>query len=117
MYQSLHSPQNHGDATGPCVKYAQECGVGSRTVLKIGSDAALKSPEGRKAHTDSALDVHTVYDRIHAWKPTQDIERWSVGTIQSITQRDGHCVVTVSTEDGDVGEGLLSELSAGNLPP
>jgi hypothetical protein len=41
------------------------------------------------------------HDRIHARKPTHDSERWSVGTIQSITQRDGHCVVTVSTEDGD----------------
>lgn len=40
------------------------------------------------------------HDRIHARKPTHDIERWSVGTIESIGQRDGHCVVDVRTEDG-----------------
>jgi hypothetical protein len=41
------------------------------------------------------------HDRIHARKPTQDTERWSTGTIESIAQRDGHCVVTVSPEDGE----------------
>jgi hypothetical protein len=40
------------------------------------------------------------HDRIHARKPTHDIERWSTGTIESVEQRDGHCVVTVGTEDG-----------------
>ena len=39
------------------------------------------------------------HDRIHARKPTHDIESWSTGTIDSIEQRDGHCVVTVI--DGD----------------
>jgi len=42
------------------------------------------------------------HDRIHARKPTHDIERWSVGTIAAIDQRDGHCVVTVATDDETV---------------
>ncbi len=41
------------------------------------------------------------HDRIHARKPTHDIEHWSTGTIDSITQRDGHCVVTVTSERGE----------------
>jgi len=40
------------------------------------------------------------HDRIHARQPTHDLDRWSTGTIESITERDGHCVVTVGTEDG-----------------
>ena len=40
-------------------------------------------------------------DRIHARKPTHDIDRWSVGTIEALTQRDGHCVVTVRSEDDE----------------
>lgn len=42
------------------------------------------------------------HDRIHARKPTHDIERWSVGTIEAIDQRDGHCVVTVAAADETV---------------
>jgi len=38
------------------------------------------------------------HDRLHARKPTHDIDRWSTGTVQDITQRDGHCVVTVRSE-------------------
>ena len=41
------------------------------------------------------------HDRIHARKPTHDIDRWSVGTIEAMAQRDGHCVVTVRGESGD----------------
>jgi len=41
------------------------------------------------------------HDRIHAREPTHHTERWSVGTIESIEQRDGHCVVTVTGEGGD----------------
>jgi hypothetical protein len=44
------------------------------------------------------------HDRIHAQKPDHDIERWSIGTIDKIAQRDGHCVVTVSAEDDDLVE-------------
>jgi hypothetical protein len=41
------------------------------------------------------------HDRIHAREPTHDRDRWSTGTIESIATRDGHCVVTVETTDGD----------------
>lgn len=44
------------------------------------------------------------HDRIHARKPTHDIDRWSVGTIEAIEQRDGHCVVTVQPPAGDTIE-------------
>lgn len=40
------------------------------------------------------------HDRIHAKEPAHHRDRWSVGTIDSIAKRDGHCVVTVTTEDG-----------------
>ena len=41
------------------------------------------------------------HDRIHAQKPTHHVDRWSVGTIESLGKRDGHCVVTVRPPDGD----------------
>ena len=41
------------------------------------------------------------HDRIHAQKPTHEMERWSTGTIDSVEQRDGHCVVTVSDDDNE----------------
>ena len=44
------------------------------------------------------------HDRIHAQKPDHHIERWSVGTIDAVEQRDGHCVVTVSTENDELVE-------------
>jgi len=44
------------------------------------------------------------HDRIHSRKPTHDIERWSTGTVESVGRRDGHCVVTVETDDGDTVE-------------
>ena len=44
------------------------------------------------------------HDRIHAREPTHDIERWSVGTIESVGERDGHCVVTVESADGEAVE-------------
>lgn len=52
-------------------------------------------------YVDKACDLVTYmnHDRIHAQQPDHDIERWSVGTIETIEQRDGHCVVTVSSED------------------
>ena len=39
------------------------------------------------------------HDRIHAREPTHDRERWRVGTITAMAERDGHCVVTVSPEE------------------
>lgn len=38
------------------------------------------------------------HDRIHAREPTHDLDRWSVGTVEEVGERDGHCVVTVRTE-------------------
>ncbi|GAB3322965.1 hypothetical protein [Haloplanus salinarum] len=40
------------------------------------------------------------HDRIHARRPAHDPGRWSTGTVESITDRDGHCIVTVETEEG-----------------
>ncbi|WP_123538361.1 DUF7861 family protein [Halosimplex salinum] len=36
-------------------------------------------------------------DRIHAREPSHHVDRWSVGTIEAVEERDGHCVVTVRT--------------------
>lgn len=44
------------------------------------------------------------HDRIHARRPTHDVERWSVGTVERIGERDGHCVVAVRTEAGETLE-------------
>ncbi|MEF8841352.1 MAG: hypothetical protein V5A62_06955 [Haloarculaceae archaeon] len=41
------------------------------------------------------------HDRIHAREPAHHRERWSVGTIESLALRDGHCVVTVTPEAGE----------------
>lgn len=41
------------------------------------------------------------HDRIHARRPSHDVDRWSVGRIESIGERDGHCVVTVFPREGD----------------
>lgn len=44
------------------------------------------------------------HDRIHAREPSHHVDRWSVGVIESIAERDGHCVVTVRPEtEGDGG--------------
>ena len=40
-----------------------------------------------------------IHDRIHAREPAHHRDRWSVGTIESIEQRDGHCVVTLAIRD------------------
>lgn len=44
------------------------------------------------------------HDRIHAREPAHHRDRWSVGTVESIGERDGHCVVTVATETGETAE-------------
>jgi len=44
------------------------------------------------------------HDRIHARKPTHHVDRWSVGTVESVGERDGHCVVEVTTADGETVE-------------
>ncbi len=48
------------------------------------------------------------HDRIHAREPTHDRDRWSVGTIERVTERDGHCVVDVRDEDGQTVELLVT---------
>jgi len=45
-----------------------------------------------------------VHDRIHAREPTHDRDRWTVGTIEGVDERDGHCVVTVRPADGEAVE-------------
>lgn len=44
------------------------------------------------------------HDRIHAREPSHHRDRWSVGTIESTDERDGHCVVTVRATDGETVE-------------
>ncbi|WP_324662696.1 DUF7861 family protein [Haloarcula sediminis] len=44
------------------------------------------------------------HDRIHAREPTHHVERWSVGTVESVGERHGHCVVGVETPDGETVE-------------
>ncbi|WP_246989197.1 DUF7861 family protein [Halorientalis marina] len=46
----------------------------------------------------------TNHDRIHALEPAHHRNRWSVGTVESLEQRDGHCVVTVTDEAGEAVE-------------
>lgn len=36
------------------------------------------------------------HDRIHAREPDHDVEKWSVGIIEHVGERDGRCVVTVT---------------------
>ncbi|ELZ54573.1 MULTISPECIES: hypothetical protein [Halorubrum] len=51
------------------------------------------------------------HDRVHAREPSHHVDRWSVGVIESIRERDGHCVVTVrpvepaGSEDAEAGPG------------
>ncbi|MEZ3165349.1 hypothetical protein ABNG03_09715 [Halorubrum sp. RMP-47] len=35
------------------------------------------------------------HDRVHAREPSHHVDRWTVGVVESIGERDGHCVVTV----------------------
>ncbi|WP_136715159.1 DUF7861 family protein [Halorientalis salina] len=44
------------------------------------------------------------HDRIHAREPTHHREQWAVGVIESIRERDGHCVVTVTGDEGETLE-------------
>jgi len=50
------------------------------------------------------VEAVVTHDRIHAREPTHHVDRWSVGTIESVTERDGHCVVTVETPDCEAVE-------------
>jgi len=48
------------------------------------------------------------HDRLHAQKPTHDLERWSTGTIDLVEQRDSHCVVTVIDKDNEPVELVIT---------
>lgn len=41
------------------------------------------------------------HDRIHAREPSHHVDRWTPGTVESVDERHGHCVVTVRDDDGD----------------
>lgn len=45
-----------------------------------------------------------VHDRVHAREPTHDRDRWTVGRLVGLTERDGHAVATVVPEESDGDE-------------
>ncbi|KOX92375.1 hypothetical protein AMS69_13445 [Haloarcula rubripromontorii] len=48
------------------------------------------------------------HDRIHAQEPSHHRDRWTVGTIAELAERDGHCVVTVEDESGEPTELIVT---------
>ncbi len=58
------------------------------------------------------------HDRVHARAPSHHVDRWSVGVIESVDERDGHAVVTVrpvaedasNEEEGGKGDESAVEL-------
>ena len=54
------------------------------------------------------------HDRIHAREPSHHEDRWSPGTIETVEERDGHCVVTVQAENGGTVE-LVVTFAVRNL--
>ncbi len=42
------------------------------------------------------------HDRIHAREPAHHRDRWTVGTVEAVAERDGHCVVSVAADGGSV---------------
>ena len=53
------------------------------------------------------------HDRVHAREPSHHVDRWSVGEIESIDERDGHCVVTVRPVEAAESEGSGGETESG----
>ncbi len=47
-------------------------------------------------------------DRIHAQPPDHHVDEWTPGVIQSLGERDGHCVVTVSSDTGVTVELIIT---------
>jgi hypothetical protein len=45
------------------------------------------------------------HDRVHAREPSHHVDRWSVGVIESMGERDGHAVVTVRPVESEGGGG------------
>lgn len=56
----------------------------------------------RKRKDDCTPRSSVNHDRIHARAPDHDVERWSTGSIESLDQQDGHCIVTVQSGDEQV---------------
>ncbi len=48
------------------------------------------------------------HDRLHARKPTHNLERWSTGIVDAVDQRDGHCIVTVIDGDNEPVELVIT---------
>ncbi len=48
------------------------------------------------------------HDRLHARKPTHELERWSTGTVNAVERRDGHCLVTVTDENNESVELVIT---------
>ena len=46
------------------------------------------------------------HDRIHAREPTHHVDRWTRGTVDSVGERDGHCVVTVRPAGGEATDAV-----------
>lgn len=44
------------------------------------------------------------HDRIHAQEPSHHVDQWTAGTVESIEERDGHCVVLVCPDHGEAVE-------------
>lgn len=67
------------------------------------------------------------HDRIHARPPAHHVDSWTEGVVESVTERDGHAVVTVAAPDGRSVELVVTravrdlfvrrlELAAGESP-
>jgi len=48
------------------------------------------------------------HDCFHARKPTHDLERWSPGTVDAVERRNGHCLVTVTDENNESVELVIT---------
>jgi hypothetical protein len=95
-----HPRRPHGTATQP--------GDSGRRVQRYSASTShwrrtTGSPSGPAvAQLRVASDSPSMsHDRIHAREPAHHRDRWSVGTIASVAERDGHCVVTVTHEEGE----------------
>ena len=56
------------------------------------------------------------HDRVHAREPSHHVDRWSAGVVESIDERDGHCVVTVrpvAPEGEDGGDETAADADRG----
>jgi len=62
----------------------------------------------RNANTSCPLTLCMPHDRLHARKPTHDIERWSTGIVDAVERGDSHCVVTVIHEDNEPVELVIT---------